>query len=52
MFQIASSPIRQEVDDDYEDIYQRLGKGGLISESIFNFVPSSKKRTKSLAESS
>ena len=32
-FQIASSPIRQEVDDDYEDIYQRLGKGGVISES-------------------
>ena len=31
--QIASSPIRQEVDDDYEDIYQRLGKGWLISES-------------------
>merc|ERR1719220_3249455 len=25
-FEIASSPIRQDVDDDYEDIYQRLGK--------------------------
>ena len=37
-FQIASSPIRQEVDDDYEDIYQRLGKGGLIRKSFFNFV--------------
>ena len=25
VFQIASSPIRQGVDDDYEDLYQRIG---------------------------